>query len=136
HDRDKVAFLNVYVNAAKHEGLGGAVLEEFFDVAEPDHLDSPRVFCWRIFVTAAGSACPRLAFITWPRKKFITVVFPLRYCSSCLGFAAITSSMILPSASSSLICVSPSRFMIVSAGSPVANIFGKTSLASLPLIFP
>ena len=93
HDRDEIAFLNVHVDAAEHERLGGAVLEELLDVAEPDHR-SAYSFSLSSLVTAAGSAWPRLAFITWPRKKFITVVLPLRYCSSCLGFAAITSSMI------------------------------------------
>src|ERR1017187_9020839 len=46
--------------------------------------------------------------------------------------AAITSAMIFSSAPESEICFKPSRSTMTAAGSPVANIFGKTCLASLP----
>ena len=57
-------------------------------------------FSLNILLTTAGSAWPRLAFITWPTRKPITCCLPPLYCSTCFGFAAITSSMILPSAPS------------------------------------
>ena len=41
-----------------------------------------------------GWPCPFEAFITWPTKNPIIVVLPARYCSTCLGLAAITSSII------------------------------------------
>src|SRR5580704_12923806 len=59
HDRHKLAFLNVHIDAAEHERLSRTVLEEFFYVAKPDHSLS-----LSSLVTAAGSAWPRLDFIT------------------------------------------------------------------------
>ena len=59
HDRNEVAFLDVYVDAAEDEGLGGPVLKEFLYIAESNHS-----FSLSSLVTAAGSAWPRLAFIT------------------------------------------------------------------------
>ena len=38
HDGDELAFLDIDVDAAQHEGLGGAVLEVFFDVTQLDHV--------------------------------------------------------------------------------------------------
>ncbi len=38
-------------------------------------------------------AWPFDAFITWPTKNPATVFLPLRYCSTCFGLAAITSSI-------------------------------------------
>ena len=55
-------------------------------------------FCFITSLTACGFAWPRDAFITWPTRKPITVVLPPRYCSTCFGLAAITSSMIFPRA--------------------------------------
>ena len=49
---------------------------------------------------------------TWPTRKPMTVVLPPLYCSTCLGLAAITSSMIFSSAPVSLICFRPSRSMM------------------------
>jgi len=37
------------------------------------------------------------------------VIFPARYCSTCCGFAAITSSMARSSAAVSVICCGFSR---------------------------
>src|SRR3981081_760017 len=54
--------------------------------------------------TNCGFACPLEAFITWPTKNPSMVVFPARYCSSCFGFAANTSSIIFSSADVSLDC--------------------------------
>ena len=39
-------------------------------------------------------ACPLESFMTWPTKKAATVFLPPRYCSTCLGLAAMTSSII------------------------------------------
>ena len=59
HDGDELALGDIHIDAAQHERLGRAVLEEFFDVTKLDHNFS----CKRRF-TAAGSAWPRDAFIT------------------------------------------------------------------------
>src|ERR1700758_2834824 len=42
--------------------------------------------------------------MTWPTKKAATVFLPPRYCSSCLGLAAMTSSIIFSMAEASEIC--------------------------------
>jgi hypothetical protein len=39
----------------------------------------------------AGFACPFDKRITWPTKNAATVFLPPRYCSTCLGFEAMTS---------------------------------------------
>jgi len=43
--------------------------------------------------TTFGFALPFEAFITWPTKNPKSVSLPARYCSNCLGLAAITSSI-------------------------------------------
>src|ERR1039457_263493 len=54
--------------------------------------------------TSCGFACPFDAFITWPTKNPIMVFLPERYCSICLGFAAMISSTIFSSAEVSVDC--------------------------------
>ncbi len=54
--------------------------------------------------TNFGLACPLESSITLPTKKPITVFFPARYCSTCLGFPASTSSIIFSSADVSRDC--------------------------------
>ncbi len=41
--------------------------------------------------SSAGLACPLDNRITWPTKNAATVFLPARYCSSCLGLAAMIS---------------------------------------------
>ena len=64
----------------------------------------PSSFLASSSLTSAGFAWPFDAFITWPTKKAITVFLPPRYCSSCLGLPAMTSSIIFSMAAVSVIC--------------------------------
>src|SRR5579883_1794476 len=139
HDGDEFPFFHFEVHPAEHKCLCRAMLEVFLDVLKTDHgrfygKELGYSFSRSSLLTAAGSAWPRVAFITWPTKNASTVVLPARYCSCCLGLAAMASSTIFASAFSSLMDCSPSRFMIASGASPEANIFGRISLASLLLI--
>ena len=47
--------------------------------------------------------------MTWPTKKAATVFLPPRYCSTCLGLAAMTSSIMASMAAASEICCGFSR---------------------------
>src|SRR5262249_16997912 len=55
-------------------------------------------FCFSNSVTTATLACPRVAFITCPTRKLMTVVLPPRYCSTCFGLFSITSAIVFSSA--------------------------------------
>src|ERR1700722_1311436 len=55
-------------------------------------------------LTICGLAWPLDAFMTCPTEKPSMVFFPPRYCSSCLGLATRTSSMIFSSADVSVDC--------------------------------
>src|SRR5262249_40151479 len=105
-------------------------------VADLQHRSPLPSLRFKISVTTGTLAWPRVARIACPTRKFITVVLPPRYCSTCFGFCAITSSMTCSSAPVSLICLRPSRSIMAPGASPDANIFGKISLASLPEISP
>ncbi len=87
-------------------------------------------------MTAAGSAWPRLAFITWPTRNPNHRGFAAAVLLDLFGIRG--DDFVDDLAQRALIAddCSPSRSMMASGASPVANIFGKISLASLPLILP
>src|SRR5688572_1039823 len=94
----------------------------------------PDSFFFNNSFTCAGFALPPVTFITCPTKKPNSLSLPERYCASCCGFAAITSSMVFSIAELSVICRSPFAAMIASASLPSSHICSKTSLAILPEI--
>ena len=73
----------------------------------------PALYPSSFFVTSsfssAGLAWPFDARITWPTKNPAMVFLPARYCSTCLGLAAITSSISFSIAEASVICCGFSR---------------------------
>src|SRR5579859_4092747 len=77
---------------------------------QPDRLGPYPSFFFTSSFTSSGRAWPLEAFMTWPTKKAAIVVLPPRYCSSCLGLAAITSSTIASMAALSVICCGFSRW--------------------------
>ena len=58
-------------------------------------------------LTCCGFALPREAFMTWPTRKPSTCSLPARNCSTCAGFAAITSATSLSMLAESEICDEP-----------------------------
>ena len=98
HDGDELALFDVTLTRRRTKVLVGPCSKYF-----STFRNWIKSFSRSSLLTAAGSAWPRLAFITMPTKKPSTVVLPPRYCSTCLGLAAMTSSTILDSALTSLI---------------------------------
>src|SRR5580700_6711674 len=87
--------------------------------------------------TSCGFACPFDAFITCPTKNPIMVVFPARYCSNCLGFAASTSSITFSSAEVSLDCFGlPSCSYTAEKSSPRSKERSYRSFSIFPEIAP
>ena len=70
---------------------------------------SPSSFFVTSSFSSAGFACPFDARITWPTKKPATVFLPARYCSTCFGLAAMTSSISCFDRRASVICCGFSR---------------------------
>ena len=64
----------------------------------------PSSFFVKTSFTSCGFAWPFEAFITCPTKNPSIVFLPARYCSTCLGFAAINSSASFSSAEVSRDC--------------------------------
>src|SRR5580692_860224 len=69
-----------------------------------EQAGQPSSFLLRRSFTICGFARPFEAFITWPTKKPMTVFFPARYCSTCLGLARMISSITFSIAEESVIC--------------------------------
>src|SRR5262249_32361646 len=121
---------------------------DFIDLRHPvklnhcgrDDYSRPRQafesFSSRIEFTRPGFALPCVALMTRPTSAPFAALLPFLKSSTGRGLAARTSSTIRSSAPVSATCVSPSRFTIVTASSPVRSIFSKTSLAILPLMVP
>ena len=68
------------------------------------HWLYPSSFFVTSSLSSAGLAWPFEAFITWPTKNPAMVFLPARYCSTCLGLAAMTSSISASIAEASVIC--------------------------------
>src|ERR1044072_1725909 len=93
-------------------------------------------FSFKSSLTTFGLALPFEAFITCPTKKPKSASLPLRYASSCCGFASSTSATIFSISPASEPCASPNSSMTAFAPFSVLNISSNTSLPCLPLMRP
>ena len=78
---------------------------------------------------------PRVAFITWPKRALIALVFPALICSTTLGFSATTLATSSRSAPSSVTALSP-RSSTIRSGSAPSMTSGRISFATRPVIVP
>src|SRR5688572_947998 len=83
----------------------------------------------RIWLTWTGLALPRDSFITCPTKNANTLSPPARYCSTCLGLAAMTASTIFSIAPVSVTCLRPFAAIISSAVPSPSSMASNTVLA-------